>query len=232
METPVGQVSEHLHRSISPDLQYNFKPSHSGYEQRNMGRPPLLTGQPVQNYVWFEEWADWSGIEQHGGTAHGTRFHKVVDEFIEEEWTFYQAPQHWDNSTDIEAVVLPGPPNYRADMCAEERQTHRLSITHTQVPDAQHTAFLAEIAVFLEQTRGKDRNVWAIALEALHAPSTFALVSEWQSATPRGFSHNEVEETAARLQEILDQFKANTSAVNIDFGGPMWPSELEIRDPS
>jgi hypothetical protein len=100
-EASSGQVFEHLHRrrpesspDLAPPLPYHFNAANAGFEQRNVGREPAalssggaFAGAAVSEFCWFEEWAGWEGVEAHGGTGHGQRFHGAVDGFIEEEWT-------------------------------------------------------------------------------------------------------------------------------------------------
>ena len=99
-ETVNGQVFEHLHASATnakaeanlvPERHHEYLPNRCGFSPRNAtGRGELIAaGADIREYVWFEEWADWSGIEKHGDTWHGKLFHSVMDEHIEEEWTFY-----------------------------------------------------------------------------------------------------------------------------------------------
>ena len=103
-ETPNGQAFEHLHARLGgptgPDAAaaYAYRAAASGFEPRNVGRgaSPALRddggssgGGAVEEFVWFEEWRDWSGVALHGETSHGTRTHAAIDGFIEEEWTFY-----------------------------------------------------------------------------------------------------------------------------------------------
>ena len=59
----------------------------------------------AEEYLWFEEWKDWSGVELHGQQPHGAIFHGMVDGLLEEEWTFYQCPRLADGS--VQAVSLP-----------------------------------------------------------------------------------------------------------------------------
>ena len=63
------QVFEHIHRALSPLESYEYVPSRSGYAPRNVGRGEILaSGIPTTEFVWFEEWKSWDGIEKHGGS--------------------------------------------------------------------------------------------------------------------------------------------------------------------
>lgn len=189
-----------------------------------MGRPALLdSSTPTVEYVWFEEWRDWDGIEKHGGAEHGKAFHSVVDTFIEEEWSFYRPPQDWSQEW-VPAALFPAGEDAPEDMCVSVRQSHQLSVTHVLVPPQAQAEFLPAAAALLEQCRSMPRNVWAICLQALHRDDAFVFVSEWQSATPRGHMHTEIEDAQAQLGTTLTQY-SQVQAPHLLFSGPLWPQD-------
>ena len=79
-ETVNGQVFEHLHPSLAnPNAgtafgrKHAYIPSRCGFSARNAtGRGEVISeGTDVLEYMWFEEWRDWNGVEKHGETAYG-----------------------------------------------------------------------------------------------------------------------------------------------------------------
>ena len=83
-ETANGQVFEHLHSSLAnPNAgtafgrKHAYIPSRCGFSARNAtGRGEVISeGTDVLEYMWFEEWRDWTGVEMHGETAYGRCAH-------------------------------------------------------------------------------------------------------------------------------------------------------------
>jgi len=124
-------------------------------------------------------------------------------------------------------VEFPGAP-HTEDMCDERRQTHQLSVSHSTVPAEHQAEFLEAAGPLLQVMRALPRNVWAILLEGINPshPNTFAFVSEWESATPRGYMHTEREDAEQELRVVMQQFDA--SCPPLVYGGPLWPDELQI----
>ena len=75
-ETPNGQKFEHLHKSAAMLDTYVYQAESYGFGPRNVDRPALIPdGEAVAEWMWFEEWDDWSGVEKHGTQDHGAIFH-------------------------------------------------------------------------------------------------------------------------------------------------------------
>ena len=180
----------------------------------------------IQEYVWFEEWQGMAGIDAHGGTSHGVAFHNVVDKLIEEEWSFWRTPVAWPHaSEDRAAACFPG--SLPADLCDGRRQSHQVSLTHALLPgEAERASFLQAMGNVVAEARSSPRNVWFIVLEGLDNPSKVSILGEWESATPRGFLHNEIDETEEAIKETLESHGARAgpnAAAALRFGGPLWP---------
>ena len=69
-----GQVFEHLHAAsanrLQPPREHQYEPSRCGFSERHLnGRGEVIEpGTAVREFMWFEEWADWAGVEKHGNT--------------------------------------------------------------------------------------------------------------------------------------------------------------------
>jgi hypothetical protein len=78
-ETPNGQKFEHLHKSAAEKSSlepYAYDEATYGFGPRNVERPSTIPeASPAVEWMWFEEWSDWSGVEKHGQQEHGAIFH-------------------------------------------------------------------------------------------------------------------------------------------------------------
>ena len=97
----------------------------------------------VREFMWYEEWDSWAGVEAHGATAHGQAFHAAVDSFIEEEWTFYQAPFR-DLPVTFDPAELNVLPCADRFFNSPERRGGLLRVVHLQTDD--RAALLAAYA--------------------------------------------------------------------------------------
>ena len=77
-EAKNGQRFEHLHAratssasgTCSDGRSYRYRAANAGFEAQNVGRGSRIPeGTAANEFVWFEQWRDWSGVEKHGSTG-------------------------------------------------------------------------------------------------------------------------------------------------------------------
>jgi hypothetical protein len=212
-EAANGQAFEHLHLKAGDAKSYEYIASSCGFEDRNVGRGVVISaGTAVNEFCWFEEWADWSGVEAHGKTEHGKLFHASMDRFIEEEWTFYQLPK--------ERVGVARIPS-AADLFNRASVRMTLRITHLKTAgEAQRSELLDHFrpgSAGDELISDDDTSGYTLLLENRSRPGEFVFL---------------VEGSAPDLDEHLERIVASApcsecSAV-LRFGPPLWPEDMEL----
>jgi hypothetical protein len=176
----------------------------------------------VDEFVWFEEWAGWSGVEAHGGTDHGTLFHREVDTFIEEEWTFYEPPK------GAAPVWLPPPSQFFNDM--SKRSNFYLAHVKTD-GEAQRSQLLSNksrfqmTSVILGEEDESSSN-YAVLLENRFRPGEFALISEGE----RGSTACIDQHIGVWLQQVLATGLAVEAGDVMAFSPPLWPEDMSVTE--
>jgi hypothetical protein len=214
-----GQAFEHLHAKRAEASVHSYTPSECGFEAQNVGRGSVLAvGTVVQHFVWFEEWATWSGVELHGKTQHGALFHASMDRFIEEEWTFYQVPKERAGIARIPTAA--GFFNHPSARCANE-----LHIAHLKTAsDAQRGELLLHFRpgsagdqLISELVSEEDESGYTLLLENRFKPGEFVYIVEGR-----------VPGLGQRMKEILASAPCEDCGAVLLFGPPLWPEDLGL----
>lgn len=228
-EAANGVGFEHLHRRLeAPKGPYSYKPQNVGFEPRNVGREPAalapgggFAGAAVAEFCWFEEWAGWEGVEKHGGTGHGSMFHSKVDGFIEEEWTFYQAP-------GAEPVMLPETSSFFNNPAARGGDLH---ICHFRTSsEDERTALLAHWDSSLSEAQLERRSsswgAFAVILENKFRRGEFAFIAEAQRDVIRGSLARLA--LVSRIGEWVKTAPCSEAGEVLRFGPPLWPKDMAM----
>ena len=225
-ETANGQIFEHLHPSpanLGEGRPHEYVRARSGFCARNAtGCGEIVRGgDAVHEYMWFEEWRDWSGVEKHGATAHGQRFHSVLDNYIEEEWTFYGAP-HDDLPPTFDPAACHRLPEARFFNRPGPNARGPLEVVHVET-DARH-ALLDAFATAQRQGAAGDpagaRYSYMVLLENRFEDNQFVVLAEMPagSQTPGGVP-TAVGAFASRAERL------GAALAYLRFGPAMWPED-------
>lgn len=254
-----GQIFQHLHASVNPRRKHAYEPARCGYCDRNLtGRGALISKETETNeFMWFEEWRDWSGVEKHGRTEYGKRFHSILDNFIEEEWSFYKAP-----FDDVPACFDPAvchvlPPREYFDS-PDARSSSHLDVVHLRVQGAAaRHKLLAEFAALQHRAavqhkilpRGGEREAGAntaargtgmvrpvnfmIILENRDVANQFVVLIEGEPAA-LALSHSSPSDSSCcdMIGNAADALVAEVqpiveSAAHLRFGAALWPGDWD-----
>ena len=164
--------------------------------------------------MWYEEWASWAGVEAHGATEHGAAFHAIVDDFIEEEWTFYQVPSR-ELPADYDADslnILPAAGFFNNGSLRQ--QFAPLRVVHLQTDE--RAALLSDYARCIG-TREDNRGGYAILLESRDVPEQFVLLAEEAEAAAG----------ACWRAEFVQGARSRADLAELAFGPLLWPEDVE-----
>lgn len=223
-EAANGQGFEHLHlRAYTPHAgPYSYKPQNVGFEPQNVGRGSVISAADaveVDELVWLEEWADWEGVEKHGGTGHGSLFHSKVDGFIEEEWSFYQPPE------DAAPVMLPETAFFN-----NPAKRGELHICHLCTSSAdERTALLAHSAETLSASASW--GAFAVILENKFRKGEFAFIAESERDVINGddvLAKLARLGLASRMEDWVAEAPCSEAGDVLRFGPPLWPEDMAM----
>jgi len=178
--------------------------------------------------MWFEEWRDWKGVEKHGETAYGKKFHSVLDEYIEEEWTFYQAP-----FDDLPASFDPRqqhclPSGVDFFNSTNPHQRGSLEVVHAKTDsNCRHAIFEAYIEA---QSKKGAPLTYTILLENRFNSNEFVMLAEMcrdVSLPPPGAGVSPQEWPGTKSETFSRQVSRIADCSHLRFGPALWPEDWD-----